>query len=59
MSCHGFFPTGHKEFGILLITDCTYQQHYHLGILLTPARLSLPSAKEKPVIWTFGYNFQV
>jgi hypothetical protein len=23
VSCHGFFPTGHKEFGSLLITDST------------------------------------
>jgi hypothetical protein len=23
VSCHGFFPIGHKEFGILLITDST------------------------------------
>jgi hypothetical protein len=23
MSCHGFFHAGHKEFGNLLIRDCT------------------------------------
>jgi hypothetical protein len=29
MSCHGFFLVGHKEFGNLLIRDCTIAINTH------------------------------
>jgi hypothetical protein len=36
MSCHGFFHVGYKEFGNLLIRDCTISVNNIISFLVVP-----------------------